>query len=178
MDHCAYHPNHEGIEHCEICNQALCGFCLWYGDDGRRLCEIHAREVLAEGKLVLPPDTYDEAINNSLVTIPPGESTSQTGDPIRYKGNREDLNALLALVIAASSLFSCFGGVYCLPLVSAVLGLAALSSASRAVDPGRTRRLAGTGLFSSGLMFACMLIYILSILGVLVFGIISSSAGP
>jgi hypothetical protein len=158
MENCVFHPNRAAVEHCEVCNRALCGRCLWYTEDGHRLCEIHAKEREAGGETIQHPDTYAEAISNQLVARPSGEKgNGQPGDDekdnkIPYKGNSQDLTALIAAVMSLTVLFSCMGGAYCLPIAALLLGIIGYANASQAVDPHRTRLLSGASLGVGGLM--------------------------
>ncbi len=136
MESCTFHPDHVAIEHCETCHRPLCDLCLWYADDGRRLCATHARELEKSGVEVHSPETYDEAlqpveINDPTLPSPP--------DRAPYRGNSTDLYAVLAVVMGATSLASCMGFAYCLPLISGILGLVAILNAKHALDPQRTR---------------------------------------
>lgn len=178
MEQCAIHSSHVAIEHCEVCNKPLCGLCLWYTVDGKRLCEEHASAHLEDGEQVLPPETYAEAIGNSLVIKQPDRESESTGDDIPYKGNSEDLNALLAAVLGLTTLFSCVGGAYCLPVVAAALGLAAYANASKAVDPSRTRRLSIIGISVGGLLFFCLIAYFGAIFIFVLIALTSNLGGP
>jgi hypothetical protein len=159
MEHCVFHPTHTAVEHCEVCSRALCGHCLWYGEDGRRLCATHAREAETAGQRILPPETYAEAINSSLVARKAPAAGPQAFN-VPYRGNNYDLNALLAAVMALTTLVSCMGGIYCLPLLAAVIGGVAYSNAASAVDPNRTRVLAGVSLGIGGFMLFAIFAYI------------------
>jgi hypothetical protein len=174
---CAFHPDHIAAEHCELCGKPMCGLCLWYGEDGRRFCEQHAQEQKSAGLQVLPPETYAEAVPNSLIVSATSGASPGVSNDIPYKGNRQDLQALIAFVVAITTLVSCFGGIYCLPFVSAGLAIAALANATKALDARRTRQMAGTSLAIGGLMLFCILSYAGLMLAFLVVSIVSSS-GP
>ncbi|MFZ0545933.1 MAG: hypothetical protein WAM60_10875 [Candidatus Promineifilaceae bacterium] len=183
MEHCVFHPNRAAVEHCEVCNRALCGHCLWYTEDGHRLCEIHAQEREAAGETVLPPETYAEAINTQLVARqspekPRQPKSSTDKDDIPYKGNSQDLMALLAAVMAGTVLFSCFGGLYCLPIVAFLLGIVGFLNASKAVDPQRTRLLSSVSLGVGGLMLMGILAYFAFFFMFIAFSFITASSGP
>lgn len=181
MEQCVFHPRLAAIEHCETCNRALCGQCLWYTEDGHRLCKFHAEELREQGIPVLPPETYAEAINSSLVARPqPANGPEESGSGQQqapYRGNNQDLTALLAAGIGAITLFSCMGGVYCLPILAVLLGVAAYINAGQAVDPRRTRILSAVGIGISGLMLFMVVAYFLVIFGFVAFGFFASS-GP
>jgi hypothetical protein len=160
MEACAFHPDHAAVEYCEVCEQPLCGLCLWYTADGHRLCRAHARERSEAGEQVLPPQTYHEAIEPSLVRSPAGSGD----EPGIYRGNRTDLSALVAAVAGVITLLSCMGGVYCLPLAVLLLGGSAYLNAGQAVDALRTRRLAAIAIgivaFMLLLVFAFVFLYV------------------
>lgn len=167
MDTCEFHPNHSAIEHCEVCDKPLCGLCLWYTDDGHRLCETHAKDRESDGQKVLPPHTYHEAIEGSLVRKegdPAGTSSSSSSKEKLYKGNSTDLNAFVAGMIGIVTIASCSGGAYCLPLVAVVLGFMAYRNAEQAIDPKRTRTMAmigmGVGALILAFVFAVILLYV------------------
>lgn len=172
---CANHPDHPAAEHCEICRRPLCGLCLWYGDDGRRLCAEHARAAAAEGVRVVPPEAYAEGIGASLVAQTAVEAKKESWP---YRGNREDVVALVAAVVGLVTLISCFGGVYCLPVFGAVLGLAAFADAGRAADPKRTRRLAAVGIALSIIVVLCLALYLVGVFGAMALLAASGSSGP
>lgn len=136
---CINHPNNPAIEHCEICAQPLCGYCLWYADDGRRLCERHAQALKTEGKEVYPPSEYSEGISDSHLEL---SRRTRHESKVSWQGNNQDLMALIAAVIAITGVASLMGFYYCIPCVSGVLAIIALSSASSAFDEKRTRTLA------------------------------------
>lgn len=173
MDRCANHDDHIAIESCEICDRPLCALCLWYSDDGLRLCEEHAHERREQGQVVYPPTTYADALRNKLVR-PDGANDSPEAT---YQANRQDVNALVSAVMAVTAIFSCCGGVYCLPIVALVMGALAYAGADRAFDPSRTRRLAGVGLGAGALMlitvFGCVMLY-----AILLIVALASSPGP
>jgi hypothetical protein len=85
-------------------------------------------------------------------------------------GNAYDLAALVALGSGAMLLFICLTcglGGYCLPFVPVIAGLIALTSASRAADPERTRLHAWLGIGAGGLYIvltlAALVIYVAAI---------------
>ena len=173
MEHCANHPDIAAVEHCEICRRQLCGYCLWYEEDGRRLCENHAMEIKAAGGKVLPPETYAEAIDTSLVRRSNGGTAEavQNGQRL-YQGNSQDLGALVAAIVALTTLASCAGGMYCLPVFALILGVAMYSNASAAQDPRRTRNLAGISIGVGGLFLFLIVAYF----GMIFFFVIMSFA--
>ena len=162
MDYCANHQDHVAVENCELCDRPLCALCLWYGSDGRRLCKVHAKELRNSGEEVFPPTDYAEAIQNSLIVR--SEAQEATDGPVAYRGNNQDVSALVSAVLAVTALFSCCGGVYCLPIIALALAAIAYLNADKAIDPSRTRRLSGIGLGAGALMvltiFACIGLYV------------------
>jgi hypothetical protein len=173
MEQCVFHPNLAAIERCEICNRALCERCLWYADDGRRLCATHAREVESAGIPVVPPETYAEAIGAGRPYT--GETSVQNGlagDSFRINNN--DLLAMGTALVAVVTLFSCFGGAYCLPFAVILAGIAAYTKAGAAVNPERARLWAATGIGVSAFMllilFACIALYFVMFVFVLIAG--------
>lgn len=169
MDACTFHPDNAAVEPCEVCGRPLCGLCLWYTTDGHRLCEAHARERLADGAQVLPPETYQEAIDHSLRRTPAGDDAllSANGEKI-YRGNSIDLNALIAAGLGLVTLASCCGGAYCLPIAGLVLGILAYTNADRSLDARRTRNLAAVGMGVA----AFMLLTVLAAIGFYMAGIL------
>jgi hypothetical protein len=189
MDHCVFHPNHAAVEYCEVCNRALCGHCLWYTEDGHRLCEIHAQERELAGETVLPPETYAEAINTQYVAgkqkeeRQPSDEESQPRpngkrekDDIPYKGNSQDLTALISAVMAITVVLSCMGGAYCLPVAAFILGIVGFTSASKAVDPKRTRLLSGISLGFGGLVLLGLIAIIGFYVMFIIFAIFSAAS--
>lgn len=179
MDTCEFHPNHSAIEHCEVCDKPLCGLCLWYTDDGHRLCESHAKGREVEGQKVLPPHTYHEAIEGSLVRkdVPAGEATEPDSKEKLYKGNSTDLNAFVAMMIGVVTIASCSGGAYCLPIVGFVLGIIAYRKADDSLDPKRTRTMAIVGMAIGSLIF--LAIFAIIMLYVFIFAAaFASGSGP
>ena len=169
---CMNHADHAAIEHCEVCGQPLCGLCLWYAADGRRLCGKDAALLADAGISITPPETYAEAIPASLSRpTPPLTSTD-----LPYRGNSFDLASLLAAVLGAITLGSCLGLAYCLPFAAGLLGLYAYLNAPQSADPRRTRTLAGIGLAVAILMllFLALALFIM----LFAFGMAIITSGP
>ena len=158
MDTCINHPDHAALEWCELCHKPLCGLCLWYTRSGHRLCEEHAREWEGRGESVLSPDDYEEALAASLRQQPTTPNGEVDETPGLSRGNSNDLLALVGATAALTTLFSCAGGAYCLPVLILIIGLVTFMNAGRAVDPRRTRVLAGA---SVGIV-AVMLLFIVA----------------
>ena len=150
MTLCTYHPERPAVEHCEVCQQPLCDLCLWYADDGRRLCVSHARAYESTGGKIYSPDTYDDGIYDAGIRSPSDAALSITESPpvnrIPYRGNSHDVNALIAALVGVTSLASCFGFMYCFPFIAGILGLVSVMNAKYALDPKRTRTLGYIGL--------------------------------
>jgi hypothetical protein len=191
MDHCVFHPNRVAVEYCEICKRALCGHCLWYTEDGHRLCEIHAQEKEGMGEKILPPETYAEAISTQYLSKPPkenqqpseeeeqsGQNSSREKEEIPYKGNSQDLTALISAVVAVTILASCMGGAYCLPIAAFILGIIGFTNADKAIDPKRTRLLSGISLGFGGFVLLGLITIIGAYMMFFIFAIFAASGGP
>jgi len=148
---CIHHPQYQAIEHCEHCHVPLCGLCLWYVETGERLCERCAKAWQEVGHVVYPPEEFAEGIRTTLAQ-PSAVKPRQVG---MYSGNNVDLAGLVAACLGGMILLYC---VPCLnavgPLLALIIGFIALMDAKRAVDPQRTRILAGVGIASGGLFLA------------------------
>ena len=114
MDYCAHHQDHVAVENCELCERPSCALCLWCGSDGHRLREDHTWEMHSSGEEVLPPTDYVDAVQNSLIDRT--EDQEAAVGPVAYKGNSQDVVALVSALLAVTALFSCCGSVYCLPI--------------------------------------------------------------
>ncbi len=180
MNACANHPKIEAIEQCEQCVKPLCGLCLWYTDDGHRLCEEHAKEAEAEGATITSPDAYAEAIPASLSQTndtseeDAGQGKEHEGFKV-YSGNQQDIGAFVAAILGATTLASCAGGAYCFPLLGVIMALLAYANADKAVDPERTRKLALVGIGIGGLILLAVVFFILFYI-ILMGGILFSSS--
>ncbi len=160
MESCANHPDHAAIEHCEVCRQPLCGLCLWYTEDGHRLCEVHAHEAEARGEHVLEPDTYAEAVGTSLIKANHEKREQPVDEPGVYRGNQNDIGALIGAILAITMIASCSGGIYCLPIIALVMGILFWLNAPQAINPHRTRVFAGITLGISGLILMAIFCFI------------------
>lgn len=165
---CANHPDRIALERCEVCGKPLCAYCLYYTEDGQRLCEEHAAEARRLGAVVEEPGAYaDQLLGAQMGAARKSKRMLAADDDGLYKGNSTDLTGLLGLLVALLSLVACCGAGYCLPLVGFVLSAIALINARQAHDPRRTRRLGVIGLVLSGVwvvvIAACILIYGLSL---------------
>jgi hypothetical protein len=107
------------------------------------LCVSHARAFESTGGKVHSPETYDEALQPRELDDP---LLPTQQDRVPYRGNNHDINAAIAVVIGATSLASCMGFMYCLPIIGGILGVVAMMNAKYAIDPQRTRTLGAVGL--------------------------------
>lgn len=161
---CVNHPDRPAIERCEVCGKPLCAYCLYYTEDGQRLCDRHAEEARRRGLTIEEPGAYaDQLIGAQAAMVGKRKRGSTNGDETLYRGNSHDLGALVAMLIGLISLTACCGGFYCLPPVGLILSLLALLNAKHAYDPSRTRKLGFIGLAATGvwvvLIAGCFLIY-------------------
>jgi hypothetical protein len=161
---CENHPERIALERCEVCRKPLCAYCLYYTDDGQRLCAEHAEDARLFGARIQDPGTYAEQLIGAQIGAVRKESRSRSlNDPSLYHGNSNDLMALLGALLSLLGLGACVGVIYCLPLGGLALSLAALLNAKKAFDPKRTRRLALGGLLVSGVWVlvvgGCILTY-------------------
>jgi len=161
---CANHPDRIALERCEVCGKPLCAYCLYYTEDGQRLCQDHADEARLMGVQIEEPATYADQLVGAQIGALRKHKRDETADGrALYRGNSHDLMGLIGLLVGAISLGACCGAGYCLPLVGLVLSLVAVINAKNAYDPRRTRRLGLMGLAVSGvwvLVFAgCIAFY-------------------
>lgn len=182
-DSCVNHPENAAVESCEVCARPLCGLCLWYTEDGHRLCAGHARDREMAGESILPPHTYQEAFAAGVQRKrePAGHDDDRPvspGEPTIYKGNNNDLFALVAVVLGFVTLASCFGGLYCLPFLAIALAAMAYFNAGQSVDPQRTRRFAAIGLGTSLVIFFVLAAFVFLYVFFIFFAIAASSGGP
>jgi len=161
---CDNHPERIALERCEVCGKPLCAYCLYYTDDGQRLCQQHAEAARLRGAVIEEPGAYAEQLIGAQVgaagKLKRGREAADDG---LYRGNTHDLLALLGLAIGVTTMGACCGMGYCLPGVGLVLSLAALINAKKAYDPRRTRRLALVGVVVTGVwvlvIAACIAAY-------------------
>ncbi|NLX11330.1 MAG: hypothetical protein GXY36_16910 [Chloroflexi bacterium] len=148
---CVNHPDRIAVERCEVCNKPLCAYCLYYTEDGQRLCTEHADQARQIGLHVEAPGLYAEQLIGAQAGIDSKRKRSAAAvDPSLYQGNSNDLMSLLGIVISVVSLAACCGGAYCLPLAGLVFSVIALINAKNAHDPSRTRKLGLIGVLVSG----------------------------
>lgn len=165
---CANHPQRMAIERCEVCNAPLCAYCLYYTEDGQRLCAAHAEQARRRGLRIEEPGAYSEQLIPAQASAAGKlKRAARDGDGRLYRGNSHDLVGLIGLLVGGVSLLSCCGIGYCLPMIGFVLSLVAVINARHAYDPARTRKIGFAGLLLSGvwvLVFgACILFYGISL---------------
>lgn len=163
--YCHFHPERIALERCEVCRKPLCAYCLYYTDDGQRLCQEHAEQARALGMHVDDPAMYADQLLGAQVGADRKQKRSErAADEQLYRGNSNDIVSFVAMLIGVGSLAACCGAAYCLPVVGFALSLVALINARKAHDPRRTRRLGLVGMLTSGMLIAaviaCIALYI------------------
>lgn len=176
MSSCVNHPELEAVEKCEVCQEPLCSLCLWYGEKGHRYCDTHAQAAKLSGEQIFSPQTYSEGIPASLTRAEAPIAATVGGEKL-YQGNQQDLYAFVAAALAIVSLASCFGGVYCLPIVGAILGGVAYFNADRSLDPRRTRLMGGIAMGVGGLLILVIVLFIF-LYGAIILAAFSSGSFP
>jgi hypothetical protein len=164
---CANHPARAAVERCEVCGKPLCAYCLYYTEDGQRLCVMHAELARQIGVQIEEPGRYAEHLIGAQAGFGRGYEPPQ--ERLLYKGNSHDLTALIAAVlglIVAASCCTLGMGSYCLPVVGFLLSLIAVLNAKHAHDPSRSRKLGYIGMITSGL-FALIAIGIFALYAVM-----------
>lgn len=160
MEACFQHPDRPAVEHCEECQRALCGSCLWYAESGERLCPEHAAYGLQSGRAVIPPERYAEGIAHSEASAArPAQATAP------YQGNSTDVTALLAAASGVLALGACFGMSWLMPVVAFGLGLASWLQSKESLDPKRTQWLSGVGMVTGGLFAVGLVAFFVMIFG-------------
>ncbi|MBN1563705.1 MAG: B-box zinc finger protein [Anaerolineae bacterium] len=159
---CENHPERIALERCEVCHKPLCAYCLYYTEDGQRLCAEHAEEARLLGAKIQDPGSYAEQLIGAQIGATRKEARGRViDDDTLYHGNSHDLMAALGLLLSLFGLSIFTGIISCLPLAGVLMSLAALLNAKNAFDPKRTRRLAISGLVVSAIWLlivgGCML---------------------
>lgn len=160
--HCANHPGRIALEKCEVCGKPLCAYCLYYTEDGQRLCAEHAEQARQLGLQVEDPGAYaDHLVGAQAGAIGKAKrGLTLADDPSLYHGNSTDLMALVGMLFSVLSITMCCGAFYCLPIIGFFVSLTALLTSRHAHDPSRTRKLGIVGLLASGgavaLVAACI----------------------
>lgn len=159
----------EAIERCEVTGVPLCAEHLWYVDDGRRVSERVARQLVAQGKAVHAPKIYLDQLGGAaaLPRLP-----SAPLPHITQQRNGNDIIALLACISGVISIATCFGiGIaICippLPLVPLLLGSIGLAGARNATKPDQARLFSWIGIIGGAGFIALVL---LAVIGSVAFG--------
>src|SRR5262249_7588653 len=156
---CVNHPGRAAIERCEVCNDPLCAYCLYYTDDGQRLCNTHAEKAHEAGAFIPAPGAYA----GSLISGQIDASKSKPDRPAAYEGDAVDVLAFIGLLFGIVSLMCCFPPALCLiGPIGLVTSVVALVTAKDARDPGRTRTLAGVGITLSSLLVVVLTLCIVA----------------
>lgn len=108
---CVNHPEKASVENCEVCGLPLCNFCLYYTEDGQRLCQRHAEEAQTQGKVVHPPEAYAEGIVSAQIratenriaefkdltamSLPPNVRGAISGKVVKYHANNHDRKSVV-----------------------------------------------------------------------------------
>ncbi len=154
--YCTNHPDRIALERCEVCHKPLCAYCLYYTEDGQRLCHEHAEEARLRGMSVEEPEAYAaQLIGAQVWRDTQRETRPDANDEDLYKGNSNDLMAFIG--DAGRGVFG--DDVLRRDVLSAtgrglILSLVALFNAKKSFDPKRTRRLGVIGLLLSGVWVA------------------------
>jgi hypothetical protein len=165
--YCTNHPERVALERCEVCGKPLCAYCLYYTNDGQRLCQEHAEQARLAGAQIEPPTAYAEQLVGAQVGADRKQKRGLTAsDEGLYKGNSHDVAAFVGMLISVIATGACCGLGYCFPIVGLFLSIAALINAGKAYDVRRTRLYALVGLLVSGagvaLLVSCLALYGLS----------------
>ena len=168
MLYCDNHPDRIALERCEVCHKPLCAYCLYYTQDGQRLCATHAEVARLQGTRIEEPGAYADQLIGAQAGADRKRKRSQSNDDENlYVGNSNDLMSFLGMLIGLISLGACCGAGYCLPVVAFVMSLVGLLNAKKAHDPARTRKYSVIGLVVSGLfvlvLVGCIALYAVSL---------------
>ena|SRR5258708_292037 len=156
---CVNHPGRAAIERCEVCNDPLCAYCLYYTNDGQRLCKPHAEEAQEAGAFIRAPGAYAGALIGAQVDA----SHAKPEKPAAYEGDAVDVLAFIGLLFGIVSLMCCFPPALCLVgPIGLVASVVALVTAKDARDPARTRTLAGVGITLSSLLVVVLTLCIVA----------------
>jgi hypothetical protein len=170
LTQCVNHPERAAVEECEVCQKALCAYCLYYTTDGQRLCADHERQAQAAGAMIKPPGAYAD----SLIASQLDASRPVPVKEALFEGDNVDLLALVGLVIGIISIMLCipFGICFVGP-VGLIASLLALVGANRSRDPSRTRAMASVGALLSSIwvliFVACLVAYSAQVMTLLSF---------
>ena len=162
--YCANHPDRVAIERCEVCNKPLCAYCLYYTEDGQRLCAEHAEQARQAGLAIEEPGAYADQLIEAQAGAVRKQKRSAAHDDTLYQGNTHDVMSFIGMLTGLFALASCCGAVYCLPLAGLVLSLVALINAKNAHDPRRTRQFSVVGILVSGVWIGVMVLCVVAFL--------------
>ncbi len=95
-----------------------------------------------------------------------------------YRGNQTDVGAMMAALLGLITLASCFGGLYCLPILGLILGVVAYRGAQNAIDSQRTKVLAIIGMVTGGLFVFAIFAVISLYVGIFVLAAASAGGFP
>lgn len=185
ITNCANHPDRIAVEQCEVCHKPLCAFCLYYTEDGQRLCVAHAEEAKLAGIRVEEPGAYaDQLIGAQAGVWRDKRKRDQISDSHLYKGNSTDMMSLVGLLIGVIMLGACCSFGYCLPVVPLIgflLSLVAVINAGKAYDKRRTRKFGLIGMGISGIwvlaVVGCIFLYGLTLQNAFTTWSFNSSSG-
>lgn len=175
--YCYRHPDRIALERCEVCHKPLCAYCLYYTEDGQRLCGEHAEQARLNGIAVEEPGAYAEQLVGAQAGIVRKHKRGYEADGELYKGNSTDLIGFIGMLIGLITLGAVCGALACLPMVGFVLSLVAVINAGKAHDPRRTRKFGVIGVLVSGVWVAAMAVCIAAVIVPLSAGGVQSS-GP
>lgn len=157
---CINHPERAAVEHCEVCGDPLCAYCLYYTSDGQRLCKKHANQAAASGAFIRAPGVYAEGLIDSQLSA----TRVQPAQHAAYEGDAVDVLALIGMLLGIFSIMLCIPGACCLVgPIGIILSIVALVGAKDARDPVRTRTMATIGALLSAVwivvLAACIIAY-------------------
>lgn len=157
---CINHPERAAVEHCEVCGDPLCAYCLYYTSDGQRLCKKHAEQAAKSGAFIRPPGDYAEGLIDSQLSA----TRVQPALPPAYEGDAIDILALIGLLMGIVSVMLCIpGACFLFGPIGMILSIVAWVRAKDARDPSRTKTMASIGMLLSAVwivvLAACIIAY-------------------
>ncbi len=160
----------EAIERCEVTSVPLCAAHLWYAEDGRRISERVARQLMAQGKVVYAPNVYLDKLGRAapLPRLPAPDPPQVT-----QQRNSSDVIALFAGISGIISIATCFGiglaiCIPPLPLLPLLLGAVGLAGARHATRPAQARLFSWLGIIGGA---GFIVIAMLGVIAGLAFGV-------
>ena len=109
---------------------------------------------------ILEQETCGEEVGTSLIKSLNERRERPVDEPGVYRGNQNDVGALVAAIMAITLIASCSGGIYCFPVIGFILGVVFLMNAPQAINPQRTRIFAGISLGISGLILLAIFCFV------------------